>query len=113
LLKLAKTEKQGNQIWIPSIVYYEVGRGLAAAKATAKQAAFERLCSRLGIADLDHAAFDIAIRIYTDHKSAGALLDDVDILIAATCIRHGFTLITNNEKHFSRISELSCDNLVT
>ena len=37
-------------------------------------------------------------------------IGDADILIAATAIVHGYGVITNNERHFSRIKGLHIDN---
>jgi predicted nucleic acid-binding protein len=112
LAKLVEAEWQGNILRIPSVVYYEVGRGLAAVNAMAKQADFYRYCSRMGIVDIDRPAFDVAIRLYAGLRAAGTPVEDADIMIAATCIRHGLTLITNNVKHFERVSELSFENWV-
>jgi predicted nucleic acid-binding protein len=112
LSKFAETERLGHQIWIPSIVYYEVGRGLAAVNATTKKADFVKLCARVGVAELDLSAFDSAIRIYANLRASGMLIEDSDILIAATCIRHGMTLITHNVKHFSRVLGLSYENWI-
>ncbi len=39
-------------------------------------------------------------------KKSGEILEDLDILIAATCIAYGATLVTENVKHFSRVSGL-------
>ena len=36
----------------------------------------------------------------------GSRLDDMDILIAATALERNLTLITANERHFSRIPDL-------
>jgi predicted nucleic acid-binding protein len=112
LAKLKKAEQQGNLLRVPSIVYYEVGRGLAAVKATAKQANFYKYCSRIGIAEIDRTAFDEAIRIYAELRAAGTPIEDADIMIAATCIRHGLTLITNNVKHFELVRGLSFENCI-
>jgi len=40
----------------------------------------------------------------------GRRLDDFDLVIAATAMTIGYRLITNNEKHFSRIEGLYVDN---
>jgi tRNA(fMet)-specific endonuclease VapC len=40
----------------------------------------------------------------------GTPLDDMDLLIAATALSHNLTLVTNNEKHFSRVPGLSLAN---
>ena len=49
---------------------------------------------------------NMASIIYADHKNAGTLIDDTDILIAAQCITHGHTLVTRNTRHFERIKGL-------
>ena len=39
-------------------------------------------------------------------KSKGNVIEDMDILIASTCIANNLTLITANPRHFSRIPSL-------
>lgn len=39
-------------------------------------------------------------------KIKGAVIEDLDILLAATCIANNLVLITANPKHFSRIPNL-------
>jgi len=39
-------------------------------------------------------------------RKSGKLLDNFDILIAATCIVNDLTLVTGNHKHFDRVSGL-------
>ena len=39
-------------------------------------------------------------------KAQGNVIEDLDILIAATCIAHNQILVTHNKKHFSHVSEL-------
>jgi predicted nucleic acid-binding protein len=97
----------GNQVVIPPIVYYEIRRGLLAADATAKGRLFEALCSDLGVGDIDVETLEIAAATYARLKKAGLTTDDADLLIAAYCIRNGFTLVTNNTKHFEHIEGLS------
>lgn len=45
-------------------------------------------------------------RIRADLKTKGAVIEDLDILLAATCIANNLTLITANLKHFSRVMGL-------
>lgn len=56
---------------------------------------------------------DIA-RAFGDLKAAlrqrGQLIDDTDLLIAATAQVRGLLLVTNNTNHFSRISSLRLEN---
>lgn len=44
--------------------------------------------------------------IRADLKRKGILIEDLDLLIAATCLVYDLTLITFNQKHFSRIAKL-------
>lgn len=51
---------------------------------------------------------EIAGEIQARLSSSGTIIDDLDILIAATVISSRSTLVTGNEKHFSRIPNLDC-----
>ncbi|MEO7309520.1 MAG: PIN domain-containing protein [Chitinophagaceae bacterium] len=43
-------------------------------------------------------------------KSSGIIIADFDILIGVTAVFYDFTLVTNNEKHFSRIKDIKIEN---
>ncbi len=49
-------------------------------------------------------------RIKSKIKKKGKILNDSDLFIAATAITHQMTLVTNNEKHFQRIENLTIQN---
>jgi predicted nucleic acid-binding protein len=66
----------------------------------------------LGMDDMDIKTLDIAANIYVSKKRHGNLIEDADILIAASCIAHGYILITNNERHFASINVLSVANWI-
>jgi len=99
-------ESAGNRVVIPLIVYYEIRRGLLANDAKNKMRSFEELCAALGVNDLTVSDMDTASALYADHKKAGTLIDDTDILIAAQCVTNGYTLVTHNMGHFTRIEGL-------
>ncbi len=40
-------------------------------------------------------------------KQKGEIIEDLDIMIAATCIVYGLTLVTLNKKHFLRIKKIN------
>lgn len=44
-------------------------------------------------------------------RKQGNLIDDFDLLIAATCLSHNLTLLSNNRKHFERITGLQIISL--
>lgn len=102
----------GKGVIIPAIAYYEVKRGLIDAQATTKLAAFERLCDMVGIDKIDIETLDEASNIYASLKKIGRLLEDSDILIAASCIVHGYILVTDNIQHLGRIGGLQFENWV-
>lgn len=51
-------------------------------------------------------------RIKARLRQSGRMIDDFDILIAATAIKHGLTVVTDNLKHFSRIDGLTIENWI-
>jgi len=61
-----------------------------------------------GITVLD-VSEDIA-RLFGEQRARlrreGQLLDNFDLLIAATCLHHDFRLLTNNIRHFQRVEGL-------
>ena len=40
-------------------------------------------------------------------RRSGRLISDLDMLIAATALRHHLTLLTNNRRHFERVDGLA------
>ena len=100
----------GKGVIVPPIAYYEVKRGLINYHAPAKLAAFERLCILLGVDVMDIETLDKAANIYAALKKIGRLIEDSDIFIAASCLAHGYTLITDNTRHFKQIEELQLTN---
>jgi tRNA(fMet)-specific endonuclease VapC len=91
---------------------YEILRGLKSKRARKQIAAFEARCASSIILPIDNEVIEKASDIYADLKQRGELIDDVDILIAATAIVNGIGVVTNNEKHFARITGLKIDNWI-
>jgi len=48
--------------------------------------------------------------VKTSLQNSGAPLDDMDLLIASTALTLNYVLVTNNEKHFTRIDGLRIEN---
>jgi len=57
-----------------------------------------------------------SLSIYAKEKArlrkAGKLIDDFDILIGVTAVANNFVLVTENEKHLSRISKVKIENWI-
>jgi len=92
------------------ITRYEILRGLHAKGATRQLAAFEQLCGMSTIVPLTEGIVVRAALIYADLSRRGVLIGDADILIAATGLEHARTIVTNNEDHFRRITDLQIQN---
>lgn len=92
------------------ITQYEILRGLKAKGATQQIATFENFCSQNTILSLSEEVISKAAEVYADLRKRGELIGDADILIAATAIVNKLGIVTNNEKHFQRISGLHVEN---
>ena len=97
-----------DNLFISSIVYYEVVRGLKAAGKTRKLKEFDNFYSNAKHLFLDKnnlETIDKAVEIYVRlHK--GQMIEDNDIYIAAIAMVNGCTLVTANVRHFSRVEGL-------
>jgi tRNA(fMet)-specific endonuclease VapC len=92
------------------ITRYEILRGLLTKGAAKQLLAFEKLCATSRILHLSDSIIVQAASIYSDLYRRGQLICDADILIAATAIKHGLAVVTNNEAHFRRIQNLQIEN---
>ena len=109
LQHMEETIKNGDNIAICDIVYYEVVRGLRSAGAENKLKKFLQMYDRMVHLPLDIRAIEKATDIYGElHK--GQQIEDNDIYIAAIAMVNNCTLVTANERHFSRISGLKYVN---
>ena len=63
------------------------------------------------IVPLADAAEDYAI-IKTRLRSSGILIDEFDLMIAATALSGGYIIVTDNLKHFQRIAGLKLENWI-
>ena len=110
---IQKTEKYlhfHNTLSVSVITYYEIIRGLKALSNINKLNAFKKFMSSCEILDLDSLTAEKAAEIYDVLKKKGALVEDADILIAATAIKNELVVITDNIRHFDRIDNLEISN---
>lgn len=110
---VAQMERHLDEVGRPSIsiiTYYELLRGLKELGSPRKLADFEDLVNHLHLRLLTRRVIGIAADLYVELRRRGEPLEDADILIAATALAHGLTLVTDNERHFRRIPKLKVEN---
>lgn len=98
---------------VPAIVEYELRYGLLRLPpemAAPRLAALTTLLLPMQKLPFDSECADHAARIRTTLEAAGNPIGPHDTLIAATALRHGATLITRNEREFSRVPGLQWIN---
>jgi tRNA(fMet)-specific endonuclease VapC len=89
----------------------ELRYGAAVSKqAAANHKTIDSFLTRLSIVGMDPAVAGIFGDVKADLRARGLLLEDADLLIAATALTYQLTLVTNNTQHFSRIPGLRLEN---
>ena len=66
--------------------------------------------SEINIINFDSKSAEQFGKIKSELKKTGNLINDSDILIAATALSNNMILISNNEKHFQRIENIRLEN---
>jgi len=91
------------QFAVSIIVAYELFRG-----DNSEEDKFwnEFFSQRIMVLNIDFDCAKVAGNIYRDLKQKGKMIGVEDILIAATAIRNGYKLATENKEHFARIPNL-------
>jgi len=69
-----------------------------------------RIAELFPVIDIDRSIMDVFGEIKSNLERKGNIIEDMDILIAATALSHNFILVTNNVKHFEKIKDLRIEN---
>ena len=99
-----------DRINISLITYFEILSGLLVKDSKGKLKMFESFCSTSTIINPTVLSASIAAQTVARLHKNGTIIGNQDILIAATAIENNLILVTNNEKHFSRIENLEIEN---
>lgn len=111
LSRFKKVLKDGLICGLPSMAYFEVVRGLLANLGYCKLNEIESMRKNVLMdMPMNYDVLYKASEIYASLKQNGQLIEDADILIAATAICYECVLVTDNVKHFSRIPGLRIEN---
>ncbi len=55
-------------------------------------------------------ALDVFAKEKARLRKAGTIIDDFDLLIGATAVAHGLTLVSNNQRHLARIKDIELED---
>ena len=99
-----------NKLTIKIISYYEILRGLKDLGNREKIERFEDFIRENELISIRKETVQKAAEIYAYLKKEGNMIEDADILMAATAIVEDLVLITNNIRHFNRVKDLKLDN---
>ncbi len=69
-----------------------------------------RIAELFPIIDINRSIMDIFAEIKGNLERKGNVINDMDVLIAATALSHNLVLVTNDMNHFSRIEDLKIEN---
>jgi tRNA(fMet)-specific endonuclease VapC len=79
--KVRLAKENGDRIVIPSIVYYEIRRGLLAANASRKIVDFQKFCAVYKVESISKKVAEAAAVLYAGIKKKGVVIDDMDLLM--------------------------------
>jgi len=104
--RLAAVEQAGVSVSIISVA--ELYEGVyQSANPEERRRGIDSFLIGVTVLNIDEETARTFGRLRCSLRRVGELIDNFDLLIAATCLRHGMTLITGNVRHFKRIPGLN------
>jgi predicted nucleic acid-binding protein len=104
--------ESGIELIVPPISLYETRRGLYRNNAGNKLDIFNKKFVPLVKGTMRTSDWELAATIYNILVGLNQNPEDDDIFQAAYCINRGYTLVTDNTKHFENIPGLHYENWV-
>ena len=96
------------EIFIPSIVIYELQVGIAKSNNPQKrEQQLSTLLDQVNIVEFGEKEAKASAHIRAELEKKGTPIGPMDILIAGCAKAHGLTLVTHNTKEFMRVERLS------
>lgn len=97
-------------VYITGLTVYELYKGVLLIRNEKLERDVEDFIESVEVLQPDPYIEKKAGKIYADLRKRGELINDADILIAATAVINDSVLVTNNIEHFKRIKELKLEN---
>ena len=96
---------------ISVITYGELVYGARKSRHIEKNLAVKyRIAELFPVIDINRSLMDVFGEIKSSLERKGTIIEDLDILIAATALSYNLILVTNNAKHFKKIKDLRMEN---
>ncbi|MFP4112312.1 MAG: type II toxin-antitoxin system VapC family toxin [Candidatus Woesearchaeota archaeon] len=96
-----------DRIFTGSINLYELTKGCYQSKNYIKnKSLLDEFMKNIEIVPFGESTSKIAAKLHNNLKNSGSMINENDILIAASCIDVNCILVTDNKKHFSTIKSL-------
>jgi tRNA(fMet)-specific endonuclease VapC len=99
-----------HEVALPSVVVYELERGVLSSKSTKRRAQFSAFLDTFAILPLGRAEAEVAAQLREALEQRGLPIGPLDVLIAGTALAHSATLVTRNLREFSRVTDLKLES---
>ena len=104
-------EVEPEDVCVSSVTYAELVHGVEkSAVVERNRLALSMLLANIEILDFNVDAADCYGKIRADLEKKGTPIGPLDMMIAGHAQSLGYTVVTNNVKEFSRVSNLKIDN---
>ena len=104
-------EVEPEDVCVSSVTYAELVHGVEKSVAVEKnRLALSMLLANIEILDFDVDAADCYGKIRADLEKKGTPIGPLDMMIAGHAQSHGYTVVTNNVKEFSKVMDLKIEN---
>ena len=103
---------KNDEICISSITYAELMYGAMRTGSSKTPAAIKRFVAHVGIINFDDAAADEYARLRCYLETKGTPIAGADLMIASCARIKKAVLVTNNVKHFGKITDLEMENWI-
>jgi tRNA(fMet)-specific endonuclease VapC len=99
------------EVGVPSIVVYELGVGIGKSASPQKRnSQLAAFLSNVDVLPFGLTEAEVASEVRASLEKQGEPISQYDILIAATALANGATLVTHNTQEFARIKRLPIED---
>jgi tRNA(fMet)-specific endonuclease VapC len=105
-------EHQPSEVCISAITLAELNFGAEAKRSQKIRRAIRRFTHDVTVVPFDETSADRFVVVAADLATRGQPIGLYDTLVAAQAVSLGFTVVTNNTRHFGRVPGLAVENWV-